>query len=60
MDNDNIECTELEHTSRLNYCKNCIAFKIKDDFLTECSECGCSISLMTTFKFKICPKGNWE
>jgi len=56
---DRIDCTEEEQRQRLDFCKACPSFKIKEDHTTECTDCGCSISLMISFLFKECPKGNW-
>lgn len=60
MENDDIICSQEQQEQRLNICKNCPSFVIKETQMTECSECECSISLLITFKFKSCPKGNWS
>lgn len=56
---DDVICTDEERSNRLEQCKLCENFTINDDGLTQCSASGCLINLMTTFKFKTCPKGNW-
>lgn len=53
-----IVCTPEESNARLQFCKNCDSFAIADE-TTKCTSSGCLINLMTTFKFKQCPKGIW-
>lgn len=54
---EDISCSEEETSQRLSFCKVCEHMKINQ--FTECELSGCQISLMTTIKFKECPKGNW-
>lgn len=53
-----IACTPDESETRLEFCKNCDNFIIEEG-TTRCKSSGCLINLMTTFKFKTCPKGFW-
>lgn len=50
--------TESERELRLEICKACENFNIDDEF-TSCLQCGCSISLLVTFKLEKCPIGKW-
>lgn len=56
---DNVYCTEEEKNLRLDVCKVCDKFTFSEEKTTECTECGCSISLLTTFTFKSCPLEKW-
>jgi uncharacterized paraquat-inducible protein A len=50
--------TDNERINRLDICKTCENFSVQDEF-TSCLKCGCSISLLTLFKFETCPIGKW-
>jgi hypothetical protein len=54
---DILECTPEQTEHRLNVCKLCENFTIRDT--TTCSATGCNISLMITYSFKQCPLGKW-
>lgn len=58
QDLDDITCTLQETIQRVEICKKCPEFKI-ENMITKCSACDCSISMVTTFKYKACPAGNW-
>lgn len=58
--NDNMICSEEERLQRLETCKQCSFFTVRDDYTTDCASNGCKINLMITYKFKICPIGNWS
>lgn len=51
-------CSPEETQKRLAFCKTCPKFKI-ENMITKCSACDCSISMVSTFKYKACPVGNW-
>ena len=55
--NDVDICDENETQRRLFECKNCEHFVVNNK--TICGKTGCSISLMSTFKFKECPINRW-
>ena len=55
--NDVVICDENETQKRLLSCKTCDYFIVND--ITMCGKNGCSINLMSTFKFKECPIGRW-
>ena len=57
-DLNDISCSQEETQTRLAFCKTCPEFKI-ENMITKCSACDCSISMVTTFKYKACPAGNW-
>ncbi len=57
-DEDNIYCNEVERTHRLDICKSCEKFSISQGY-TQCSDCGCSISMLIVHKFKSCPLEKW-
>ena len=56
----NTYCTEQESNNRLEFCKNCEAFIINENNLTQCLETGCLINLTISSLSKQCPKGNWS
>lgn len=58
QDLDEVTCNLTESLQRLEFCKKCPEFKI-ENMITKCSACNCSISMVTTFKYKACPAGNW-
>lgn len=55
--NDNIYCTEEETKLRVSVCMPC-ENNILDE-ISKCTECNCSISMLTTLSFKTCPIGKW-
>lgn len=55
-----INCTPEEIETRLNFCKVCPNLAFDEKQFTKCSKSGCLINLMTSFKFKSCPEGNWK
>ncbi len=57
--NDDIICNEQESAERLQNCQQCENLILNDSGFTQCSVTGCLINLMTTFRFKSCPKGFW-
>lgn len=55
-----ISCTEEEAATRLETCKSCIHYAVREDiFTTRCVAAECDINLMIAFKDKPCPEGNW-
>lgn len=56
---DNVYSTDEQRQYRLDICKKCEKFLVSEEKKTECIECGCSISLLTTFSFKSCPLEKW-
>lgn len=52
-----INCSKEETERRLNFCINCEKNKL--EIVPICTECGCSISLLGSYKFKTCPIGKW-
>ena len=60
MSEDRVNCTPEESESRVSFCRGCENFYIDEtDNNTKCKGTGCNISLMISFLFKSCPKGNW-
>ncbi|NDC96083.1 hypothetical protein EB118_22165 [bacterium] len=56
-----IYCTKEETEHRLSFCNySCPEFFIDTDQHSKCKMCSCNISMVTIFKFKICPLGNWQ
>ena len=49
--------TPEETTKRLNVCTLCD--ELTHDVIPKCSQCNCSISMLTTLLFKTCPIGKW-
>jgi len=56
-DNDSIYCDTQETEKRVSICISCEKNIL--DVIPKCSECNCSISMLTTLKFKTCPIGKW-
>ena len=54
---DTIYCNEEEKTRRISFCISCDKNNL--DVIPKCSECDCSISILTTLNFKVCPIGKW-
>ena len=54
-----VQCTTEESQLRFEICKPCENFFIDEDQHTKCRGCGCNISMLVTYKNKVCPKGNW-
>jgi hypothetical protein len=52
-------CSIEEAAIRLEHCKTCDQFTHSSGF-TVCAATQCNISLMTTMKFKMCPKEFWQ
>lgn len=59
IDQDNIYCNEEERKNRLSICQTCEKFKVSIEKGSECSECGCSISMLILHSFKTCPLEKW-
>lgn len=59
MNDEELYCTVEEVFARVEFCKVCENFDIDEQGLTKCKETGCNINMMSSFKFKSCPKGNW-
>jgi hypothetical protein len=59
MNDEEIYCTPEESFNRVEFCKGCENLEIIEHGITKCKETNCNINLMSTFKFKSCPKGNW-
>jgi hypothetical protein len=55
---EDVICTPEETTNRLTTCTNCVDLTQANE-VTICRLSSCNISLMTTFRFKQCPRGNW-
>lgn len=58
-DLNTLVCSQIESTSRLEKCKDCVNFYIDADQHTKCNATGCNISMMVTFQFKQCPLEKW-
>jgi hypothetical protein len=54
---DNIICNREETQKRISFCIPCEKNTL--DVIPKCSECNCSISMLTTLNFKTCPIGKW-
>ena len=54
---DDIYCTEEEKEKRISFCITCENNVL--DVIPKCSQCNCSISMLTTMNFKTCPIGKW-
>lgn len=54
-----VHCTPEESQQRVNFCQICENLTFDENNFTMCKETGCNINLMSTFKFKTCPKENW-
>jgi recombinational DNA repair protein RecR len=54
-----IICSTEETETRLGHCKKCDQFTHSSG-ATICATTQCNISLMTTMKFKMCPKEFWQ
>jgi hypothetical protein len=55
---DDINCTKQETETRITACVGCDRL-VQDDGIPKCTECNCTISMLTSFKFKTCPIGKW-
>lgn len=55
--NDDIYCTKEETEKRISFCITCENNIL--DVIPKCSQCMCSISILTTMNFKTCPIGKW-
>jgi hypothetical protein len=56
-DSDSIYSDEMETQKRVSICISCEKNIL--DVIPKCSECNCSISILTTLNFKTCPIGKW-
>jgi hypothetical protein len=54
---DDVNCTKEETERRINFCVECD--KLDETDAPKCTECNCTISMMTSFRFKTCPIGKW-
>ena len=54
-----VVCNTAETEMRLEHCKTCDQFT-QSLGVTLCAATQCNISLMTTMKFKMCPKDFWQ
>lgn len=52
-----ITCRQEETERRVSFCMSCEKNIL--DIIPKCQECGCSISILTSMTFKICPIGKW-
>ena len=55
--NDDLNCTKEEQEKRISFCVQC-EFNVLD-VMPQCSQCNCSISMLTTMNFKSCPIEKW-
>ena len=45
---------------RLDFCRICEhANSVDDIIMSTCNLCGCSIDMIVTTNYKVCPKGKW-
>ena len=49
--------SQEETIKRLDFCLPCE--NLTHDVIPKCSQCDCSISMLTTLNFKSCPIGKW-
>lgn len=54
---NDISCDENETQKRVLFCMTCENNVL--DVIPKCSQCNCSISMLTTMSFKTCPIGKW-
>jgi|688.fasta_scaffold158047_3 hypothetical protein len=54
---EEVACSFDETQTRLSFCKICPHLIINE--YTKCELSGCHINLMSSIKFKECPKGHW-
>ena len=52
-----IKCTPEETEYRLSFCMTCEKSNHVD--IPKCTECNCTLSMIGTWKFKLCPIGKW-
>ena len=52
-----IVCSYEENQKRISFCITCENNVL--DVIQKCSQCNCSISMLTTMNFKTCPIGKW-
>lgn len=52
-----INTDPVEKEKRISFCSTCEKNVL--DILPKCSECDCSLSMLTSFKFKSCPIAKW-
>lgn len=45
--------------SRLEQCMSCEHLNDDTQDIPKCNQCDCSISMLTTISFKVCPIGKW-
>ncbi len=45
--------------SRLEHCLSCEHLNRELQDIPKCNQCDCSISMLTTITFKVCPIGKW-
>lgn len=54
---DELYCEDEEKNKRISNCLSCEKNVL--DIIPKCTECNCSISMLTTLTFKTCPIGKW-
>ena len=52
-----INCKPDETERRLEFCMACENLDL--ELFPKCKECNCSISMLGSYKFKVCPIGKW-
>lgn len=55
--NNDLFVLQEETEKRISICTACDSL-VQDD-VPKCKHCACSLSMMTTLKFKQCPEGKW-
>ena len=59
IDNFGILTSDEEKKSRTSLCANCPEQQSIDKVAT-CMKCACPIEYVITYRFKMCPIGNWD
>ncbi len=54
---DSTYCDKEETIRRVSFCIICENNIL--DVIPKCSQCNCSLSMVTTLSFKTCPIGKW-
>lgn len=52
-----VNCSRQEQERRIEFCGTCD--RLDQELIPRCKECNCSISMLSTYKFKTCPIGKW-
>jgi hypothetical protein len=55
---DDVNCTKQETEKRISFCVDCDR-RSDDENVPKCTECNCTISMLSSFRFKSCPIGKW-